>query len=85
MYDIKQVRRIATALIGLGTGNINDKDINTMLQVPSSQNWNQHLKVLPPHGLHLVKVDYDLDKLEKFTIKDKSNELNIDRCMHSIH
>ncbi|KAL2733693.1 tRNA pseudouridine synthase-like 1 [Vespula squamosa] len=68
-----QVRRIATALLGLGTGKINEKDINTMLQVPSNQNWNQHLKVLPPHGLHLVKVDYDLDKLEQFMIKDKSN------------
>lgn len=44
-----------------------------MLQVPSNQNWNQHLKVLPAHGLHLVKVDYDLDKLEQFMIENKSN------------
>ncbi|KAF7405621.1 hypothetical protein HZH68_004990 [Vespula germanica] len=68
-----QVRRIATALLGLGTGKINEKDINTMLQVPSNENWNQHLKVLPAHGLHLVKVDYDLDKLEQFMIENKSN------------
>ncbi|KAF7402250.1 hypothetical protein HZH66_004517 [Vespula vulgaris] len=68
-----QVRRIATALLGLGTGKINEKDINTMLQVPSNQNWNQHLNVLPAHGLHLVKVDYDLDKLEQFMIENKSN------------
>ncbi|XP_015186276.1 PREDICTED: tRNA pseudouridine synthase-like 1 [Polistes dominula] len=84
-FLFNQVRRITSALLGLGTGKITEKDINTMLQVPSTKNWNSRLQVVIPYGLHLVKVDYDLDELEKYTIKDEIKELNIDRCMQSVN
>ncbi|XP_014615196.1 PREDICTED: tRNA pseudouridine synthase-like 1 isoform X2 [Polistes canadensis] len=84
-FLFNQVRRITSALLGLGTGRITEKDINTMLQVPSTKNWNTHLPVVVPHGLHLVKVDYDLNELEKYTIKDKLKELNIDSSIQSVN
>ncbi|KAI4494718.1 hypothetical protein M0804_000919 [Polistes exclamans] len=84
-FLFNQVRRITSALLGLGTGRITEKDINTMLQVPSTKNWNTQLSVVVPHGLHLVKVDYDLNELEKYTIKDKLKELNIDSCIESVN
>ncbi|XP_043490399.1 tRNA pseudouridine synthase-like 1 isoform X3 [Polistes fuscatus] len=84
-FLFNQVRRITSALLGLGTGKITEKDINTMLQVPSTKNWNTHLPVVVPHGLHLVKVDYDLNELEKYTIKDKLEELNIDSYIQSVN
>ncbi|KAI4494368.1 hypothetical protein M0802_009051 [Mischocyttarus mexicanus] len=84
-FLFNQVRRITSALLGLGVGKITEKDINTMLQVPSVKSWDPRLLVAIPDGLHLVKVDYDIDELEKYTIKDKLEELNIDNCIQSVN
>jgi len=56
------------ALIALGLGKITEKDIIVMLQVPSHYNWNPRITPVPPNGLHLLNVEYDLDELRHCTI-----------------
>ncbi|XP_018362379.1 PREDICTED: tRNA pseudouridine synthase A isoform X2 [Trachymyrmex cornetzi] len=63
-----QVRRMIGALIALGLGKITEKDITVMLQVPSHHNWNPCITPVPPNGLHLLNVEYDLDELRHCTI-----------------
>lgn len=69
-----QVRRIAAVLFELGKGKITERDINVMLQVPSDRNWRQNIHVVPAHGLHLIKLDLDLDKLNQYVIKNNYQE-----------
>ncbi|XP_076288441.1 tRNA pseudouridine synthase-like 1 [Lasioglossum baleicum] len=74
-----QVRRIVTTLLYLGAGDITEKDIICMLQVPGHHNWNQSLLVVPPVGLHLVDVEYSQEEINQFFIKYKpvNFEMNI--------
>lgn len=62
------------ALISLGLGNITEKDITVMLQVPSHHNWNPRVVPVPPNGLHLLNVEYDPDELERCTILEQQEE-----------
>ncbi|XP_058797707.1 tRNA pseudouridine synthase A [Phymastichus coffea] len=54
-----QIRRIVGALISLAASRVTEKDIITMLQVPSHHNWNTRITPAFPHGLYLMNVDYD--------------------------
>lgn len=69
-----QVRRMVGALITLGLGNITEKDITVMLQVPSHYNWNHRVTPVPPNGLHLLNVEYDPDELKRCTISEEQEE-----------
>jgi tRNA pseudouridine(38-40) synthase len=53
-----QIRRIVGTLFALGFHKISEEDIINMLQVPSYNNWNSHIRLAPPYGLYLSKVDY---------------------------
>lgn len=59
------------ALIALGLGNVTEKDITVMLQVPSHHNWNPRITPVPSCGLHLVNVEYDPDELRRCTISEE--------------
>ncbi|KAL0134245.1 hypothetical protein PUN28_001204 [Cardiocondyla obscurior] len=69
-----QVRRMVGALIALGLGKITEKDITVMLQVPSHSNWNPRITPVPPNGLHLLNVEYDLDELRNCTIPENQEK-----------
>ncbi|KAK0085542.1 hypothetical protein PV325_004946 [Microctonus aethiopoides] len=75
-FVYNQVRRIVGALMGLASGCINEKDITTMLQVPSYLNWDNRLSIAPPCGLYLKNVEYDDEELARCTIKQEKIELN---------
>ncbi|XP_043254119.1 tRNA pseudouridine synthase-like 1 isoform X2 [Colletes gigas] len=64
-----QVRRIVGSLLCLGMGVITEKDITTMLQVPTHKNWPGQIKLAPPHGLYLANVEYCQEELNEHTIK----------------
>lgn len=72
-----QVRRIVAVLLELGKGKITERDINIMLQVPSDRTWRSNIPVVPPYGLHLMKLDLDLDKLNQYVIKNNYQEENV--------
>ncbi|KAK2586765.1 hypothetical protein KPH14_011793 [Odynerus spinipes] len=76
-FVYNQVRRIVAALFSLGTGNTTERDINIMLQVPSHHNWNSSIHVVPAHALHLAKLEYDLDELNKYVISDEFQKLDV--------
>lgn len=59
------------ALIALGLGNVTEKDITVMLQVPSHHNWNPRITPVPPRGLHLANVEYDPDELRRCIISEE--------------
>ncbi|KAG5317101.1 PUSL1 protein, partial [Acromyrmex heyeri] len=69
-----QVRRMVGALIALGLGKITEKDITVMLQVPSHHNWNPCITPVPPNGLYLLNVEYDLDELRRCTILSEEEQ-----------
>jgi len=62
------------ALFALGLGKITEKDIIVMLQVPSHYNWDSRATCAPPHGLHLLNVEYDPDQLRHCTILEEQKE-----------
>ncbi|XP_076627870.1 tRNA pseudouridine synthase-like 1 isoform X5 [Colletes latitarsis] len=70
-----QVRRIVGSLLCLGMGIITEKDITTMLQVPSHNNWPGQIKLAPPHGLYLANVEYCQEELNKHIIKHEEMPL----------
>lgn len=57
------------SLLTLGCGKITEKDIHTMLTVPSHNNWNPKITVIPPHGLHLINVEYDQTEFSNNCLK----------------
>lgn len=67
-----QVRRIVAALIAVGSGVLTEKDICTMLQVPSPLNWDTRLSLVSAHGLYLYSVNYNPDYLMQNTINYES-------------
>ncbi|GAB1863178.1 tRNA pseudouridine synthase [Camponotus japonicus] len=69
-----QIRRMVGALFALGLGKITEKDIIVMLQVPSHYNWDSRATCAPPHGLHLLNVEYDPDQLRHCTILEEQKE-----------
>lgn len=69
-----QIRRMVGALFALGLGKITEKDITTMLQVPSHHNWNPRVTPAPPNGLHLLNVEYDADELRHCIIPEEQEE-----------
>ncbi|XP_033329892.2 tRNA pseudouridine synthase-like 1 [Megalopta genalis] len=71
----KQVRRMVTALLNLGAGNITEKDIICMLQVPGHHNWIQSLLVAPANGLHLINVEYSQEDIDKVAIKYNEDDV----------
>ncbi|CAL8096453.1 unnamed protein product [Orchesella dallaii] len=54
----RQVRRMVGALVALGRGKVNEKDILWMLENPGEQNWNPKISTLGPSGLFLKQVNY---------------------------
>jgi len=62
------------SLIALGLGKITEKDITTMLQVPSHNNWDSRIQVIPPHGLHLANVEYNMEELKHMMILGKQEQ-----------
>lgn len=74
-FVYNQVRRIVGALMGLASGCIIEKDITTMLQVPSHLNWDNRLSIAPPCGLYLKTVEYDDEELARCTIKQEQNRI----------
>lgn len=77
LYHSLQVRRMVGSLIALGLGQITEKDITVMLQVPSHYNWNVHVRPVPSNGLHLVNVEYDPDELKRCTILEEFTEESV--------
>ncbi|XP_068970132.1 tRNA pseudouridine synthase-like 1 isoform X3 [Bombus flavifrons] len=73
-FVYKQVRRIVTTLIALGTGKITEKDITVMLQVPGHNNFLPILRTVPANGLYLLNVGYDQEYLDKHIIKYKISD-----------
>ncbi|XP_011336247.1 tRNA pseudouridine synthase-like 1 isoform X2 [Ooceraea biroi] len=69
-----QVRRMVGSLIALGLGKITEKDIMVMLQVPSHDNWDTRIQVIPSIGLHLVNVEYDTEELKRMTLDEQEWE-----------
>ncbi|KAJ8686293.1 hypothetical protein QAD02_022087 [Eretmocerus hayati] len=63
MYN--QVRRMAAALIGVGSGRLSINQLVNMLQVPSHNNWPGKVPPVPPFGLYLSNVEYDEASFEK--------------------
>jgi len=62
------------SLIALGLGKITEKDITVMLQVPSHNNWDSRIQVIPAHGLHLVNVEYDMEELKHMILEKQEQE-----------
>lgn len=62
------------ALIALGLGKITEKDITVMLQVPSHYNWHRAVTPVPPNGLHLMNLEYDLEELKRCTLPESTKE-----------
>ncbi|KZC09639.1 tRNA pseudouridine synthase-like 1, partial [Dufourea novaeangliae] len=71
-----QVRRIVTALLNLSIGNLTEKEITCMLQVPGHHNWNPHLHVVPPWGLYLANIEYSQEDIDNYSIKYKLQSPN---------
>ncbi|XP_066587193.1 tRNA pseudouridine synthase-like 1 [Prorops nasuta] len=63
----KQVRRMVGTVFALGKGIITEKDIETMLRIPSSAKYQG--VVAEPHGLYLLNIEYDPDVLRKCRIE----------------
>ncbi|KAK0180102.1 hypothetical protein PV327_005777 [Microctonus hyperodae] len=74
-FVYNQVRRMVGALIGLGSGKIIEKDITTMLQVPSYLNWDDRISIAPPFGLYLKTVEYDEEELARCTIEQEQKKI----------
>lgn len=68
-FVYKQVRRIVSALIAVGTGQITEKDITVMLQVPGHHNFLPNLRAVPSNGLYLTNVGYNQEYLDEHIIK----------------
>lgn len=75
-FVYNQVRRMVSALLQLGVNNFTEKDIQVMLQVPNHQNWISKIIVIPPHGLHLLNVEYDEEEVKKYIINDPGSTEN---------
>ncbi|XP_043578091.1 tRNA pseudouridine synthase-like 1 isoform X2 [Bombus pyrosoma] len=73
----KQVRRIVGTLIALGTGQITEKDITVMLQVPGHHNFLPILRAAPSNGLFLFNVGYDQKYLDEHVIEYKISDNGI--------
>ncbi|XP_003394581.2 tRNA pseudouridine synthase-like 1 isoform X1 [Bombus terrestris] len=73
----KQVRRIVGTLIALGTGQITEKDIVVMLQVPGHHNFLPILRAAPSNGLYLLDVGYNQEYLDEHIIKYKISDNGI--------
>ncbi|XP_026667201.1 tRNA pseudouridine synthase-like 1 isoform X2 [Ceratina calcarata] len=67
----KQVRRIVSSLIALGSGVITERDIYIMLHVPGHHNWLPYLRLAPAQGLFLADVKYCQEEIEEYIIKYK--------------
>lgn len=65
-----QVRRITGALLALAASRISESTINTMLQVPSHENWCKSVAPAMAHGLYLAKVRYDEADVQETKDKD---------------
>lgn len=78
-FVYKQVRRIVTTLIALGTGQITEKDITVMLQVPGHHNFLPILRTVPSSGLFLLNVGYNQEYLDEHVIKYKISDNGIVR------
>ncbi|XP_051173772.1 tRNA pseudouridine synthase-like 1 isoform X1 [Leptopilina boulardi] len=63
-----QIRRMVGALFGLASGRITEKELITMLQVPSKNSWNSRIATVPANGLYLVNVEYNPEELKENTI-----------------
>ena len=75
MSSLFQIRRIVGTLIALGAEKVTEKDVITMLQVPSHHSWNSKIVPAVANGLYLEKVEYDPIELEENTIKYNENDL----------
>lgn len=73
-----QIRRMVGALFALGLGKITEKDITTMLQVPSHHNWDRRVTPASPNGLHLLNVEYDPDELRRCIIEEQEEKLQLE-------
>lgn len=56
------------ALFALACGRITEKEIITMLQVPSKNSWCPQVSTVSGNGLYLVNIEYDQEELQKNTI-----------------
>lgn len=63
-----QIRRMVGALFALACGRITEKEIITMLQVPSKNSWCPQVSTVSGNGLYLVNIEYDQEELQKNTI-----------------
>ena len=61
-----QIRRMIGAALGVGEGRLTREDVQKMLQHPSL-GWNKKGRVVPPHGLHLLDVEYTQESLQSAT------------------
>ena len=61
-----QIRRMIGAALGVGEGRLTREDVQKMLQNPSL-GWNKKGRVVPPHGLHLLDVEYTQESLQSAT------------------
>ncbi|XP_074094241.1 tRNA pseudouridine synthase-like 1 [Cotesia typhae] len=64
-----QVRKIVGALVGIASGIISERDVLTMLHVPSHLNWDQRIQMAPPQGLFLKNIEYDQEELANCILK----------------
>jgi tRNA U38,U39,U40 pseudouridine synthase TruA len=58
LYNQCQVRRMVGALLGVGKGQLQSKDILFMLQTPTEKSWNPRCAAAGSEGLFLKSVNY---------------------------
>lgn len=46
------------ALLGIGKGEITEKELKFMLENPSRQHWNNKCSMVSSYGLYLKSVNY---------------------------
>ncbi|XP_014241622.1 tRNA pseudouridine synthase-like 1 [Cimex lectularius] len=61
----KQVRRMVSILIAVGSGRMNAAEIEFMLTNPHQSSWNGKVCVVPGFGLYLQNIEYNESDLVK--------------------
>lgn len=62
------------ALIAVGNGKINQRDIYEMLTIPGKKSWNFRVAPAPSPGLWLTNVEYPNEVLAKHILNFEENK-----------